>query len=48
MESNKKRTCIVTTHRPSVLNMCNRVYRICQGEVNLLEESEVEKMVVDF
>ena len=29
MESNKKRTCIVTTHRPSVLNMCDRVYRIC-------------------
>ena len=48
MESNKKRTCIVTTHRPSVLNMCDRVYRICQSRVNLVEQSEVEKMAVDF
>ena len=48
MESNKKRTCIVTTHRPSVLNMCDRVYRICQSQVNLVEQSEVEKMAVDF
>ena len=48
MESNKKRTCIVTTHRPSVLNMCDRVYRICQSKVNLVEQSEVDMMVVDF
>ena len=48
MESNKKRTCIVTTHRPSVLNMCDRVYRICQSQVNLVEQGEVEKMAVDF
>ena len=48
MESNKKRTCIVTTHRPSVLNMCDRVYRICQSRVKLVEQSEVEMMVVDF
>ena len=48
MESNKKRTCIVTTHRPSVLNMCDRVYRIYQSRVDLVEESEVEKMAVDF
>lgn len=48
MESNKKRTCIVTTHRPSVLNMCDRVYRICQSRVNLVEQDEVEKMAVDF
>ena len=48
MESNSKRTCIVTTHRPSVLNMCDRVYRICQSRVNLVEQSEVEQMVVDF
>ena len=48
MESNSKRTCIVTTHRPSVLNMCDRVYRICKSRVDLVEQSEVEKMVVDF
>ena len=48
MESNSKRTCIVTTHRPSVLNMCDRVYRICKSRVDLVEQSEVEKMAVDF
>ena len=48
MESNSKRTCIVTTHRPSVLTMCDRVYRIYQSQVNLVEQSEVEQMVVDF
>ena len=48
MESNSKRTCIVTTHRPSVLNMCDRVYRICKSRVDLVEQSEVDKMVVDF
>lgn len=48
MESNKKRTCIVTTHRPSVLNMCDRVYRISDSRVNLVEQSEVDMMVVDF
>ena len=48
MESNKKRTCIVTTHRPSVLNMCDMVYRICQSRVNLVEQDEVERMAVDF
>ena len=48
MENNSKRTCIVTTHRPSVLNMCDRVYRISKSKVNLVEESEIDRMVVDF
>lgn len=48
MESNSKRTCIVTTHRPSVLNMCDRVYRISDSRVNLVDQSEVDMMIVDF
>ena len=44
----ENRTCIVTTHRPSVLNMCDRVYKIAKGEVNLVSSAEVEKMIVDF
>lgn len=35
MASNPKRTCILTTHRPSMLKYCNRVYRI--GENGTLE-----------
>lgn len=42
------RTCIVTTHRPSVLNMCQRVYRVMDTEVRELSEEESAKMVMDF
>ena len=35
MLSDPKRTCIITTHRPSMLQYCNRVYRI--GETGSLE-----------
>ncbi len=27
------RTCIITTHRPSVLSMCQRIYRVMDGKV---------------
>ena len=42
------KTCIVTTHRPSVLNMCQRVYRVVDGRVTRLSEEESAKMVMDF
>jgi len=48
MKLNSKKTCIVTTHRPSVLTMCDRVYKISNSEVNLISNAEVEQMIVDF
>ena len=48
MSLNKNRTCIVTTHRPSVLTMCDRVYKIASTEVNQVTSEEVEQMIVDF
>lgn len=42
------RTCIVTTHRPSVLNICTRVYAIRQKQCQLLKQEEVEKLIKDF
>lgn len=39
-------TTIVTTHRPSVLQQCSRVYRVEDGKVRLLEEQELETLVV--
>ncbi|WP_122638482.1 ABC transporter ATP-binding protein [Romboutsia sp. Marseille-P6047] len=48
MEMNNNRTCIVTTHRPSVLTMCDKVYKISQCKVTEVTSKEVEKMVVDF
>lgn len=48
MKLNSKKTCIVTTHRPSVLTMCDKVYKISNNEVNLISSAEVEQMIVDF
>lgn len=42
------RTCIVTTHRPSVLSMCQRVYRVMQTRVRELSEEESSRMAMDF
>ena len=42
------KTCIVTTHRPTVLNMCQRVYRVMENRVTELSEEEAGKMSMDF
>ena len=48
MKLKQNRICIVTTHRPSVLTMCDRVYKISQSKVTTVYQEEVEQMVVDF
>lgn len=42
------RTCIVTTHRPSVLNICKRVYAIRDRKCVILNEEEIDEMVRGF
>ena len=42
------KTCIVTTHRPSVLSMCERVYRVMETQVTELSEEESARMAMDF
>ena len=42
------RTCIVTTHRPTVLNICTRVYAIRDKKCQVLEKEEIDMMVRDF
>lgn len=42
------KTCIVTTHRPSVLNLCQRVYRVMDGRVTPLTEEESSRMAMEF
>lgn len=42
------RTCIVTTHRPSVLTMCDKVYKIDSGVVCDIDEKEVNMLIRDF
>jgi ABC-type bacteriocin/lantibiotic exporter with double-glycine peptidase domain len=38
----QNRTCIITTHRPAVLNICSRVYRIKNQS---LQELSVEEAI---
>ena len=42
------KTCIVTTHRPSVLTMCQRVYRVMETKLTELSEEEAGQMAMDF
>lgn len=44
----QKRTCILTTHRPSVLSMCDRVYRIADQKVREIGEEEVVQLQNEF
>lgn len=44
MHSQYPRTSIVTTHRPSVLTMCNRVYAIKNKECVILSEQEIKEL----
>lgn len=42
------KTCIVTTHRPTVLNMCQRVYRVMDTRVTELSEEESSRLAMEF
>lgn len=48
IQQKPNKTCIVTTHRPSVLNMCQRVYRVMETRVTELSEEESSRMAMDF
>ncbi|MDO4621744.1 MAG: ABC transporter ATP-binding protein [Eubacteriales bacterium] len=48
IQHDPNRTCIVTTHRPTVLNMCSRVYRVMDTRVTELTEEESSRMAMDF
>ena len=45
MEDTYPRTCIVTTHRPTVLSLCNRVYAIRDKQCSVLSEEEIREMM---
>lgn len=48
MQNKPEKTIIVTTHRPSVLNLCDRVYRVIDEKVTVLDEEASAKMAMDF
>lgn len=48
MRDEYPRTCLITTHRPTVLSMCSRVYAIRDKQCVILKEEEVQQMIADF
>lgn len=48
MKDRKGRTCILTTHRPSVLSICQQVYLIQDLKVNLMEKEALKRVLEDF
>ena len=48
MKGQKKRTCILTTHRPSVLTMCDRIYRIASEKVLEIGDDEIREIMNEF
>ena len=48
IQERSNKTCIVTTHRPSVLGMCRRVYRVMENRITELTPEESSKMAMDF
>lgn len=48
MQDRYPRTCIVTTHRPTVLSACSRVYGIRDRRCVVLNEAEIDEQVRGF
>lgn len=47
-EGQVQRLSIVTTHRPSVLRMCNRVYSIREKQCVALSTEKIESILIEF
>jgi ABC-type bacteriocin/lantibiotic exporter with double-glycine peptidase domain len=48
MKDTYPRTCIVATHRPTVLTLCSKVYEIHDKRCELLSKEEIDKKIKDF
>lgn len=42
------KTCVLTTHRPSALSMCQKVYCVMDTKVKELSEQEAKQMAIDL
>ncbi|NLW20363.1 MAG: ABC transporter ATP-binding protein [Clostridiales bacterium] len=48
LRHDSQKTIILTTHRPSVLDLCDRVYQVGQGQVSPMDSLEQERMKASF
>lgn len=42
------KTCIVTTHRPTVIGLCRRVYQVSDGTLRQLSPEEAQRLAMEF
>ena len=45
LQKKPDRTFIITTHRPSVLTVCDRVYRVVDRQITQLDQEEIDVIV---
>lgn len=48
MSARSGRTCILTTHRPSVLRLCHQVYQVSGGTVFPAGEEQIRQLIRQF
>lgn len=48
MQDEYPRTCIATTHRPTVLSICKRVYAIRDKHCEILQQEEIDELMKTF
>ena len=48
IQSHPNKTCIVTTHRPTVIGLCERVYQVGGGTVRELGKQEAQALAMEF
>jgi len=48
LRHDSKKTVILTTHRPSVLDLCDRVYRVADGRVTAMDTAEQARFMDEF
>ena len=48
MQARPNRTCIVTTHRPSVIGLCQRIYLVSGGAATEMADSDAKKEAMEF
>ena len=48
LKKSPEHTYILTTHRPSVLSMCDRVYRVVDKQITQLDQQEVDHIAKMF
>lgn len=48
MVHDENHICILTTHRPTVLSLCDRVYKISNKKIRIIDDEEISELMEEF